>query len=74
MGVSNVIVVDNLPVVSPEMHPQLEHFVRNFCSQFGVIVGFWMPVELNRQMSHGGYCFVEYNTSQVFSFLSVVFI
>ncbi|MQL80266.1 hypothetical protein Taro_012703, partial [Colocasia esculenta] len=64
-GFSNIIVVDNLPVVPPEKFEKLENVVRKIYSQIGVIKedGFWMPVspETNKTL---GYCFIEYNTPQ----------
>jgi hypothetical protein len=37
MGFSNIIVVDNLPVVPPEKYEKVENVVRKIYSQIGVI-------------------------------------
>lgn len=65
-GFGNIIVVDNLPVVPKEKFEKLEGVVRKIYSQIGVIKedGLWMPVDPETQKTLG-YCFIEYNTSQV---------
>jgi translation initiation factor 3 subunit B len=70
MGLSNIVVVDNLPVVSPEKYEKLEKVVRKIFSPHGVIVGLWMPTDPNTQMTYG-YCFIEYNTPKVYMLLLV---
>jgi translation initiation factor 3 subunit B len=72
MGLSNIIVVDNLPVVPPEKFEKLENVIRKIYSQIGVIRenGLWMPVNQATKKTYG-YCFIEYNTPQVFCLLSV---
>ena len=66
MGLSNIIVVDNLPVVPPEKFEKLENVIRKIYSQIGVIKenGLWMPVNPETKKTYG-YCFIEYNTPQV---------
>ncbi|KAK1685399.1 hypothetical protein QYE76_046247, partial [Lolium multiflorum] len=63
MGFSNIIVVDNLPVVPPEKYEKLENVVRKIYSHIGVIKegGLWMPTHPETQKTYG-YCFIEYNT------------
>jgi translation initiation factor 3 subunit B len=75
MGFANIIVVDNLPVVPPEKYEKLENVVRKIYSQIGVIKegGLWMPTHPETQKTYG-YCFIEYNTPQVFCFFPVAFI
>ena len=70
MGLSNIIVVDNLPVVPPEKFEKLENVIRKIYSQIGVIKenGLWMPVNPDTKKTYG-YCFIEYNTPQVVYFL-----
>lgn len=70
-GYGNVIVVDNLPVVSPEKFAKLEGVVRKIYSQTGVIKegGLWMPVNPETKMTLG-YCFIEFNTAQVIILLT----
>ncbi|KAF8694884.1 hypothetical protein HU200_037984 [Digitaria exilis] len=67
MGYANTIVVDNLPVVLPEMFEKLEIAIRKFFSHTSVGVikedGFWMPVNPDTNMTCG-YCFIEYNTPE----------
>ncbi|XP_044985379.1 eukaryotic translation initiation factor 3 subunit B-like [Hordeum vulgare subsp. vulgare] len=65
MGFSNIIVVDNLPVVPPEKYEKLENVVRKIYSQIGVIKegGLWMPTHPETKKTYG-YCFIEYNTPQ----------
>jgi translation initiation factor 3 subunit B len=65
MGLSNIIVVDNLPVVPPEKFEKLENVIRKIYSQIGVIKenGLWMPVNQETKKTYG-YCFIEYNTPQ----------
>ncbi|KAL6906358.1 hypothetical protein ACP4OV_003959 [Aristida adscensionis] len=65
MGLSNIIVVDNLPVVPPEKFEKLENVIRKIYSQIGVIKenGLWMPVNPETKKTYG-YCFIEYNTPQ----------
>lgn len=72
MGFANIVVVDNLPVVPTEKYEKLEGVVRKIYSQIGVIKkdGLWMPKDPETQKTYG-YCFIEYNTPQVFRFLSV---
>lgn len=74
MGLSNVIVVDNLPVVPPEKFEKLENVIRKIYSQIGAIKenGLWMPVNPETKKTYG-YCFIEYNTPQVFYFLIAPF-
>ncbi|XP_068659438.1 eukaryotic translation initiation factor 3 subunit B-like [Aristolochia californica] len=64
-GFGNVIIVDNLPVVSPEKFEKLEGVIRKIYSQIGVIKedGLWMPVNPETQKTLG-YCFIVYNTPQ----------
>ena len=75
MGLSNIIVVDNLPVVPPEKFEKLENVIRKIYSQIGVIKenGLWMPVNPETKKTYG-YCFIEYNTPQVVYFLLVAFL
>ena len=75
MGLSNIIVVDNLPVVPPEKFEKLENVIRKIYSQIGVIKenGLWMPVNPDTKKTYG-YCFIEYNTPQVVYFLLVTFL
>ena len=75
MGLSNIIVVDNLPVVPPEKFEKLENVIRKIYSQIGVIKenGLWMPVNPDTKKTYG-YCFIEYNTPQVVYFLLVRFL
>ena len=75
MGLSNIIVVDNLPVVPPEKFEKLENVIHKIYSQIGVIKenGLWMPVNPNTKKTYG-YCFIEYNTPQVVYFLLVAFL
>ncbi|KAL6846837.1 hypothetical protein ACP4OV_024285 [Aristida adscensionis] len=65
MGFTNVIVVDNLPVIPPEKFQKLEKAIRNVFGTFGVIkegaVG--MPVNPYTNETYG-YCFIEYSTPQ----------
>lgn len=65
-GFGNVIVVDNLPVVPPEKFDKLEGVIRKIYSQIGVVRegGLWMPVNPETKKTLG-YCFIEYNTTQV---------
>lgn len=65
-GFSNIIVVDNLPVVPKEKLEKLEGVVRKIYSQIGLIKedGLWLPVDPATQKTLG-YCFIEYNTPQV---------
>ncbi|KAM0900356.1 hypothetical protein ACQ4PT_020717 [Festuca glaucescens] len=63
VGLSNIVVVDNLPVVAPKKYEKLESVVRKLFSPYGAIVVFWMPTDPETQKTHG-YCFIEYNTSQ----------
>ena len=69
-GFRNVIVVDNLPVVPPEKFEKLENVVRKIYSQIGVIRdgGLWMPTNPETKKSLG-FCFIEYNTPEVYSLL-----
>ncbi|OMO65967.1 hypothetical protein COLO4_30887 [Corchorus olitorius] len=64
-GFESVIIVDNLPIVSPEKFEKLEGVIRRIFSQFGVIKedGIWMPIdpETNKTL---GFCFIEFNTPQ----------
>lgn len=73
MGYANTIVVDNLPVIHPEMFERLEKAIRKFFGHTGVGVikedGFWMPVNPDTNMTYG-YCFIEYNTPEVVFFVS----
>ncbi|KAM0893219.1 hypothetical protein ACQ4PT_025237 [Festuca glaucescens] len=62
-GLSNIVVVDNLPVVAPEKYEKLESVVRKLFSPYGAIVVFWMPTDPETHKTYG-YCFIEYNTSQ----------
>ncbi|KAG0447216.1 hypothetical protein HPP92_028477 [Vanilla planifolia] len=64
-GFGNVIVVDNLPIVSSEKFEKLEGVIRKIYSQIGVIRdgGLWMPLNPDSQKTLG-YCFIEYNTAQ----------
>lgn len=64
-GFSNIIVVDNLPVVPREKFEKLEGVIRKIFSQIGVIKedGLFMPVDPGSEISLG-YCFIEYNTPQ----------
>lgn len=66
-GFGNIIVVDNLPVVPPEKFEKLEGVIRKIYSQIGVVKedGLWMPVNPDSKKTLG-YCFIEYNTPQVF--------
>lgn len=68
-GFGNIIVVDNLPVVPREKFEKLEGVIRKIYGQIGVIKddGIWMPVDPDTQKTLG-YCFIEYNTPQVFVF------
>ncbi|KAK8445414.1 hypothetical protein SEVIR_9G321100v4 [Setaria viridis] len=65
MGLSNIMVVDNLPVVPPEKFEKLENVIRKIYSQIGAIKenGLWMPVNPETKKTYG-YCFIEYNTPQ----------
>ncbi|WVZ18640.1 hypothetical protein V8G54_005962 [Vigna mungo] len=67
-GFGNIVVVDNLPVVPREKFEKLEGVVRKIYSQIGVLKedGIWMPVDPETDKTLG-YCFVEYNTPQVYS-------
>lgn len=67
-GFGNIIVVDNLPVVPREKFEKLEGVVRKIYSQIGVIKEDdpWMPVDPETDKTLG-YCFIQYNTPQVFS-------
>ena len=62
----NIIVVDNLPVVSKEEVEKLERRVKQLYGQFGVIKedGLWMPVDPDEHKTLG-YCFIEFSTAQV---------
>ncbi|KAJ3697547.1 hypothetical protein LUZ61_001252 [Rhynchospora tenuis] len=64
-GYGNVIVVDNLPLVSPEKFTKLEGVIHKIYSQTGVIKegGLWMPLNPDTNMTLG-YCFIEFNTAQ----------
>ncbi|PWA46069.1 hypothetical protein CTI12_AA512430 [Artemisia annua] len=64
-GFGNVIVVDNIPVVSCETFDKLEGVLRMIFSRCGVIKenGLWIPVEEGTGRTRG-YCFVEFNTAQ----------
>lgn len=66
-GFGNVIIVDNLPVVTREKFGKLETVVRKIYSQIGMIKedGLWMPVEYDPESKSEktlGYCFIEFNT------------
>ncbi|XP_075646097.1 eukaryotic translation initiation factor 3 subunit B-like [Castanea sativa] len=66
-GFGNVIIVDNLPVVTREKFGKLETVVRKIYSQIGMIKedGLWMPVEYEPESKSEktlGYCFIEFNT------------
>jgi translation initiation factor 3 subunit B len=65
-GYGNVIVVDNLPIVSSEKYAKLEGVIRKIYCQTGIIKegGLWMPVNPDTNMTLG-YCFIEFNTAQV---------
>lgn len=60
--------MDNLPVVPREKFEKLEGVVRKIYSQIGVIKEDdpWMPVDPETDKTLG-YCFIQYNTPQVFS-------
>lgn len=69
-GFGNVIIVDNLPVVTREKFGKLETVVRKIYSQIGMIKedGLWMPVEYDPESKSEktlGYCFIEFNTPLV---------
>lgn len=69
-GFGNVIIVDNLPVVTREKFGKLETVVRKIYSQIGMIKedGLWMPVEYDPESKFEktlGYCFIEFNTPLV---------
>lgn len=72
-GFGNIIVVDHLPVVPREKFEKLEGVLRKIYSLVGVIKenGLWMPVDPVTNMTLG-YCFIEFNTPQVFFFLSTL--
>lgn len=69
-GFSNIVVVDNIPIVPTEKFEKLEGVVRKISSQMGVIKeeGLWIPIDPASQKTLG-YCFVEFNTPQVHLFL-----
>jgi translation initiation factor 3 subunit B len=75
MGFANTIVVDNLPAVPPEKFDKLEGVIRNIFSRAGTIKegGFWMPVNADTNMTYG-YCFIEYNTTQVVRYCQSYFV
>ncbi|KAI5655853.1 hypothetical protein M9H77_33040 [Catharanthus roseus] len=64
---SNVIIVDNLPMVGPAKFKKLENYIRNIYDKIktGMIKedGFFMPVNPETQKTLG-YCFIEFNTPQ----------
>ncbi|KAG5565302.1 hypothetical protein RHGRI_001259 [Rhododendron griersonianum] len=64
-GFSNIVVVDNIPIVPTEKFEKLEGVVRKISSQMGVIKeeGLWIPIDPASQKTLG-YCFVEFNTPQ----------
>ncbi|XP_051147222.1 eukaryotic translation initiation factor 3 subunit B-like isoform X2 [Andrographis paniculata] len=64
-GFGNIIVVDNLPVVTKDKFEKLDGVIRKIYSQMGVIKenGLWMPVAPDTGETLG-YCFIEYNTPQ----------
>lgn len=66
-GFGNVIVVDNLPVVSAEKYEKLEGVIRRIFGQIGVIRenGLWMPRDEDGNGKTKGYAFIEYNTPEV---------
>lgn len=65
-GFGNIIIVDNLPVVTREKFEKLEGVIRKIYGQIGVIKedGFLIPVDPNTQKTLG-YCFIEFTTPQV---------
>lgn len=65
LGFGNIILVDNLPVVSREKFEKLVSLIRRIYGRFGTIKEDWMPHDPNTNKSLG-YCFIEYNTPQVF--------
>ena len=69
-GFGNIVVVDNLPQVPKEKFEKLETVIRKIYGQIGVIKedGLWMPTDPSTEKTLG-YCFIEYNTPQVGSFL-----
>ncbi|KAK2643511.1 hypothetical protein Ddye_025274 [Dipteronia dyeriana] len=69
-GFGNIIMVDNLPIVSEEKFEKLEGVIRKIYSQIGVIKddGLWMPVDPQTHKTLG-YCFIEFNTPQVNIFI-----
>ena len=75
IGLQNVIVVDNLPVVPPEKFEKLEGVVRKIYSQIGTIKedGLWMPLNPDTQKTLG-YCFIEYTTQQVILLLNLSYL
>ncbi|KAK9924080.1 hypothetical protein M0R45_032468 [Rubus argutus] len=63
LGFGNIILVDNLPVVSREKFEKLVSLIRGIYGRFGTIKEDWMPHDPNNNKSLG-YCFIEYNTPQ----------
>ncbi|XP_038695162.1 eukaryotic translation initiation factor 3 subunit B-like [Tripterygium wilfordii] len=64
-GFGNIIVVDNLPVITLERFKKLELVIQKIYNQIGVIKedGLWMPLDPGTNETLG-YCFIEYNTVQ----------
>ncbi|KAF6171307.1 hypothetical protein GIB67_036975 [Kingdonia uniflora] len=62
-GLTNAIVVDNLPAVPKEKFDKLEGVIKKIYGQIGVIKELSMPKD-PVTMASKGYCFVEFNTPQ----------
>lgn len=59
-------------MVPREKFDKLEGVIRKIYSQIGLIKeeGLWMPIDPDNQKTMG-FCFIEYNTPQVPSFLTL---
>ncbi|KAM1145605.1 hypothetical protein PS2_037338 [Malus domestica] len=65
IGLGNVIVVDNLPIVDARMAEKLESEIRRAFSEVGVIKHDGVSVPLNPQTHESlGRCFIEFNSRQ----------
>ncbi|KAM1787480.1 eukaryotic translation initiation factor 3 subunit B-like [Malus sylvestris] len=65
VGLGNVIVVDNLPIVDARMAEKLESEIRRAFSEVGVIKHDGVSVPLNPQTHESlGRCFIEFNSRQ----------
>lgn len=65
LGFGNILLVDNLPVVSIEKFEKLVSLIRGIYGRFGTIKEDWMPHDPSTNKTLG-YCFIEYTTPQVF--------